>query len=170
VVSFSIFLFIFRLGHDTTSSLLSFTFWHLSQHLEVQKELQAELDRVLNGRAVTPADLEELVYTRCILNEALRFHAPVPGLERVTTRPVNLMGYDLPAGITIGIRFQSSHFDDQFWPEPQLFKPERWIGQCVTPCMAIVCRALFLTCVVFVLHVQASIASVCIRSVFCRIS
>ena len=116
-------------GHDTTASLLSFTFWNLSQHAEVQKKLQAEIDAVLQGGPFMASHLDQLPYTRSVLHESLRVHAPVPALSRVTTREVELLGQKIPAGVGVSMRFNQAHLDEQFWPDPHSFKPERWMSQ-----------------------------------------
>ncbi len=46
-------------GHETTATSLSWIWYLLSQHPEVEAKLHAELDEVLGGRAPTTADLRE---------------------------------------------------------------------------------------------------------------
>jgi len=95
----------------------------------VQRRLQDEVDRVLKGQAPTGAQLDQLVYTRNVLNETLRLYPPAAGLERITAKPVQLMGHDLPAGVAVSMRIQSAHVDPRFWTSPLEFKPDRWDSQ-----------------------------------------
>ena len=44
-------------GYETTSNLLAWTWYVLSQHPEVEHRLHAELDEVLDGRAITPGSI-----------------------------------------------------------------------------------------------------------------
>ncbi len=54
---------IFLAGHETTANALAFTWYMLATHPDVDAKLQAELERVLGGRAPVYADLPELRYT-----------------------------------------------------------------------------------------------------------
>src|SRR5205807_2953731 len=57
-------------GHETTANALSWTWYLLSQHPEVEQKLHAELDEVLGGRPPTMADLPNLNYTGMIIDES----------------------------------------------------------------------------------------------------
>ncbi|MCA9974155.1 MAG: cytochrome P450, partial [Anaerolineales bacterium] len=63
---------LFVAGHETTSNALTWTWYLLAEHPAVEAKLHAELDRVLNGRLPTLADLNELTYTEMVIKEALR--------------------------------------------------------------------------------------------------
>src|SRR5215469_2586148 len=63
---------IFEAGHETTAVALTFTWYLLAHHPDVEAKLHAELDRVLGGRAPTEADLDELTYARQVIEEAMR--------------------------------------------------------------------------------------------------
>src|SRR5690606_28536294 len=51
---------LFIAGHETTANALTWTFYLLAQHPEVEAKLQAEVDSVLGGRAPTMDDLARL--------------------------------------------------------------------------------------------------------------
>jgi cytochrome P450 len=53
-------LTMFAAGHETTAITLTWTFYLLSQHPDVLRKLQREVDDVLRGRVPTLADLPEL--------------------------------------------------------------------------------------------------------------
>jgi cytochrome P450 len=50
-------------GHDTTALTLTYSWYLLSEHREVERKFHAELDSVLDGRDPTPGDVSELDYT-----------------------------------------------------------------------------------------------------------
>ena len=54
----------------------------LSINPRVEAELAAELDRVLNGRAPTAADLPALRYTESVILESMRMFPPAYGIGR----------------------------------------------------------------------------------------
>src|SRR5437588_446894 len=57
-------------GHETTAAALTWTWYLLSQHPEVERRLHAELDSVLAGRLPTVEHLDALPYTRMVIQEA----------------------------------------------------------------------------------------------------
>src|SRR5580765_2729937 len=60
---------LFLAGHETTANTLSWTWWLLAQHPEIEKKFHAELDGVLGGRLPTLDDLPKLNYLNLVLTE-----------------------------------------------------------------------------------------------------
>lgn len=113
-------------GHETTATALTFTWYLLSQHPEVEQKLHAEVDDVLDGGPATFDDLSDLEYTEQVIEESMRLYPPVPQIPRETTEPVELGGYAIPEGVTIAPSQWTIHRDDRFWDEPERFCPERF--------------------------------------------
>ena len=113
-------------GHETTALALSWTWYLLSQHPEVETKLWKELDAVLGGRAPTVADLPQLRYTEMVVKESLRLYPPAWGIGRKAVREFEIGGYWLPAGTNVFLTQWLTHRDPRFYPEPELFNPERW--------------------------------------------
>jgi cytochrome P450 len=67
---------IFLAGHETTANALTFSFLLLARHPATFRELRAELDSVLGGRAVTLEDLPRLTLNRRVLLESMRLYPP----------------------------------------------------------------------------------------------
>ena len=120
-------------GHETTATALTFTWFLLAQHPEVERRLVAELDDVLDGRQPTFGDLPKLEYTEQVLKEAMRLYPPVPQIPREPTEDVTLDGYHVPAGSTVAPSQWVLHRDDRFWDEPGEFRPERFAGDSDRP-------------------------------------
>jgi cytochrome P450 len=117
---------LFTAGHETTANALTFTFYLLSQHPEVEKRLHAELREVLNARVPTAADVENLPYTRMVLAESMRLYPPAWAIGREPTVPCTVAGYELPAGAVVLLSQWVTHHDARWWPEPEKFDPERF--------------------------------------------
>jgi cytochrome P450 len=98
----------------------------LCEHPEAGEKLKAELDAVLGGRPPTSADLPNLHYTRQVFEESLRLYPPVPALVRRVVRPTTLGNYEIPATSRGLISIYNIHRHPEFWPQPTLFKPERF--------------------------------------------
>jgi len=113
-------------GHETMATALTFTWFLLCQHPEVERTLVAELEEVLDGEPPTFADLPNLEYTERVLREAMRLYPPVPQIPRDTTEPVELGGYGIPEGATVAACQWTVHRDGSLWSYPHEFRPERF--------------------------------------------
>ncbi|KAG1899819.1 cytochrome P450 [Suillus fuscotomentosus] len=98
---------------------------------EEQAKVQAELDAVIGrGRAPTFADKPSLPHLEAFISEALRWRPLVPfGLPHRTTEDVIWASenYCIPAGTTVFGNQWSISRDPEVYPDPDAFKPQRWI-------------------------------------------
>jgi cytochrome P450 len=116
---------LFLAGHETTAMALTWTWYLLSQHPEVEKKLVDEVSRVLKGRAPTVADLAQLPYTEMVVRESMRLYPPAPGFAREPIEDVRIGGYDVPRGSLISVNTYALHRDPRFFDDPERFAPER---------------------------------------------
>ena len=118
---------IFLAGHDTTALALTYTFYLLSQHPEVEAKLHEELSRVLGGRAPVHEDLAKLPYTRMVIEESMRLYPPAPGLSnRAVLADDEVCGVKIPKGANIGVIPWLVHRHFTLWEDPFRFDPERF--------------------------------------------
>lgn len=117
---------LFTAGHETTANALTFTFYLLSQHAEVERKLQEELRNVLDGRLPTAADVETLPYTRMVLSEAMRLYPPAWALGRESIAPCSIGGYSVPSGSVVLLSQWVTQRDPRWWPDPLRFDPMRF--------------------------------------------
>jgi cytochrome P450 len=113
-------------GHETTANALTWTWYLLSQHPEVEARLHAELDQVLGGRAPTAEDLRRLPYTDMVIKESMRLYPPIPSFARQANEDMEIGGYTVPKGLIISISPNVIHHDPRWYPEPDAFRPERF--------------------------------------------
>ena len=59
----------------------------------------------------------------------MRLHPVIPMVVRTLMKPATVGGIDLPAGATIGPSILLSHARAENHPEPEVFRPERFVGQ-----------------------------------------
>jgi cytochrome P450 len=115
-------------GHETTALALSWT-WHLlAQHPAVEQKLHDELERVLGGRIPEFSDLPALTYTDRIIKESMRLYPPAWSLARTVISEIELQGYKIPAGSNLVMSQWVMHHDPRYFPDPDKFDPERWLG------------------------------------------
>ncbi len=113
-------------GHETTALNLSWTWYLLAQHPEVEEKLHAELDAVLAGRQPFASDLPKLQYTDRVIREALRLYPPAWRVFRRTEEPFKAGDYLLPAGSNIVLSQWVTQRDPRWFSEPDRFNPDRW--------------------------------------------
>jgi len=67
-------------------------------------------------------------YLRACVEEALRMSPGVPGyLTREAPQGATIDGNYIPPYMQVGIPTWTMHRSPEVYPEPQVFKPERWI-------------------------------------------
>lgn len=119
-------LITFFAGHETTASLLTWTWYLLSLHPEVEAKLHEELDRVLAGRSVSLADIPNLKYSRMVLDEALRLYSPVAVTARAVAQDDVIDGFAIPKDSLVMIFPYATHRHSEFWERPLAFWPEHF--------------------------------------------
>lgn len=118
---------IFIAGHETTSNALTWTWYLLSEHEEVEKKLHEELDEVLSdGRLPALEDLPRLKYTEKVLAESMRLYPPAWALGRLTIKDVEIGGYHIPKGSLVLVSQYVMHRDPRYYTDAEKFIPERW--------------------------------------------
>jgi cytochrome P450 len=118
---------IFFAGHETTATALTWAFYLLSQHPEVEARVRDEIQSVLQGRAPTFADLPKLEYLHRVLQETLRLYPSAYLFARQAVKDDVMDGYPIPAGNLIFISPYVTHRDPACWPEPECFDPDRFL-------------------------------------------
>jgi cytochrome P450 len=104
-------------GHETTATSLAWAFDMLLRHRPQLARLQAE---VQNGNG----DGE---YLDAVIKETLRIRPVVPGVIRKLTAPIQLAGYEIPAGKRVAPNIYLTHRRPDVYPDPEQFRPERFI-------------------------------------------
>jgi cytochrome P450 len=117
---------LFLAGHETTANALSWTWYLLAQHPEVEDKLRAELQSVLADRTPTAQDLPRLPYTERVVLESMRLYPPVYGFSRQAVEPCTIGGFAIPAGTTLIMAQWVLHRDPRWFPDPERFNPDRW--------------------------------------------
>src|SRR3954452_17405074 len=103
-------------GHETTATGLCFALELLMRH-------PAELARLREWIASG-----DDAYLEAVMKETLRLRPVIDAAQRTLTRPRKIVGYDVPAGHRVYPGIALVHKRPDLYPEPEVFRPERWLG------------------------------------------
>ncbi|TDF98146.1 cytochrome P450 [Paenibacillus piri] len=117
---------IFLAGHETTANTLSWTWYLLSLHPEVERKLWQELDRELADRKPTVEDIGKLEYLNQIIWESMRLYPAVWVINREVTEEVEIGGHVFKPGETIMMSQYVMHRNPKYYDHPEQFIPERF--------------------------------------------
>jgi cytochrome P450 len=105
-------------GHETTASQLAWALERLAREPAVTAQLTEEIDA---------GDGDE--YLSATITEILRVRPVLPNAEpRLTMRPVEIGRIRYPAGVVLLASAYLLHHDPDIYPDPHVFRPERFLG------------------------------------------
>jgi len=102
-------------GHETTSTSIAWAIERLVRHPDIVADLRAEFAR------------GDTTLLDAVIKETLRSRPVVPQVARYLTEPTEIDGCLVPAGIMVMIPMSVIHMDPEVYPEPQAFRPERFL-------------------------------------------
>jgi len=117
---------LFIAGHETTANALTWTWYLLSQHADVEARLHEEIDSALSGSLPTAGDVARLPYIEMVFAESMRLYPPAWTLGRRVLTDYPIGPYTVPANAIVLMSPWVMHHDSRFFPDPFKFDPERW--------------------------------------------
>lgn len=112
-------------GHETTAVILAWAIYFVLRDETVLGRLRSELATL--GPDATPDQLARLPYLGAVIDETLRIRPVTADTFRLLTRPWQFGKWLLPAGTAISASAILVHFDPELWPEPHVFRPDRFL-------------------------------------------
>jgi cytochrome P450 len=124
-----IILDIFIAGSQTTSITIDLALMMMLVRPDIQATIHQEIDQALdNSQLPMYSDKVKLPYTEAVLLEVQRFFhiVPISGPRRATCT-TTLGDYQIPKNTTVLISLRSVHMDPDYWGDPEVFRPERFL-------------------------------------------
>jgi len=118
-------------GHETTALGMAWALHHLHHEPQTLQRLLEELAPL--GPQPEPEALMKLPYLGAVCDEALRLHPIVIVVGRRTLAPFTLRGRELPVGTPIMASIWLAHRDPATYPDPERFRPERFLERKFSP-------------------------------------
>jgi cytochrome P450 len=113
-------------GHETTANALTWAWYLLSENSGAEAKLHEELDRVLEGRLPTMADIPNLPYVERVVTESMRLYPPAWIIGRRAIEEYPIGDYFVPPRAIIFMSPYLMQRDARYFPEPESFNPDRW--------------------------------------------
>ncbi|KAJ3659268.1 hypothetical protein Zmor_010965 [Zophobas morio] len=120
----------FLAGFETSSTTMTFALFELATNPEIQDKLRNEISSVLTkyNDELTYDGIMEMTYMDKVINETLRKYPPVPMLMRKCNKEYLIPNTSiiLPKNMDVGIPVLGLHKDNDYYPNPEVFDPERF--------------------------------------------
>ncbi|KAJ7823578.1 cytochrome P450 [Mycena olivaceomarginata] len=118
-------------SQDAMSSGLVYGFQHLVDHPEILAKVREEQERVRQGNYENPLTidlLDQMPYLSAVVKESMRVQPPVVMVPYKATKAFKISDdYTVPANSMLIPSFYNSLHDPVVYPEPDTFRPERWL-------------------------------------------
>nr|QYA71973.1 cytochrome P450 [Anoplophora glabripennis] len=120
----------FVAGSETSGTTLTFALFEMAMHPEIQDRLREEILTVLSKHdgKITYDSLNEMKYMSQVIDETLRLYSPAQALERRCLEDYKIPGEDiiLEKGTRVMLSVKGIHYDEDYWPNPKQFDPDRF--------------------------------------------
>jgi cytochrome P450 len=103
-------------GHETTATALAWAFERVLRNPPVLQRLTESLE---GGDE----------YLDATIKETLRMRPVILDIARRLTQEIELGGYRIPAGALLLPSIAATHYRADLYPDPEQFRPERFLGQ-----------------------------------------
>ncbi|MBA0611514.1 hypothetical protein Godav_012194 [Gossypium davidsonii] len=120
---------LFTAATETTTSTIEWAMAELLHNPQALLEARRELKKIIGkGNLVEESNVTCLPYLQAIVKETLRLHPPAPFLiPRKAEADIEVHNFVVPKGAQVFINAWVIGRDPNFWEEPDLFRPERFI-------------------------------------------
>ena len=89
-------------GFHTTGNLLSWMFYYLAIHQDIQNKVFQELKSNLGDKDMSFEDIPKLKYCSQVIEETLRLSVTAPFAARISSEDITVLGHNIPANTPIG--------------------------------------------------------------------
>ncbi|KAL2743402.1 cytochrome P450 4C1-like isoform X2 [Vespula maculifrons] len=121
----------YHIGHDTTATSLNFCLLLFAKHKSVQEGIRNEVNNIMqqNDCNLTISMLGQFSYMERCIKESLRLYPSVPSISRYLLEDLQLENHLIPAGVDCRLSIYSIHKDPNYWPNPTIFDPDRFLPE-----------------------------------------
>jgi len=118
-------------GHETTAIGMAWALYWLHRTPEAKQRVEQELSAL--GPRPEPEALAKLPYLGAVCDETLRLFPVVALVNRKVRAPFKLRGHEVPVGMGVMASITQAHANPGVFPEPERFRPERFLERKFSP-------------------------------------
>ena len=117
-------------GTDSTAKSICITHYYLLANPSMLSKVRAELRTLSNPNTASFTQLEQLPYLNAVIAERnrLSFGLTKRNCRVAPDEALQYNDYTIPAGTPVSMTSLCVHLDEEVFPDPWAFKPERWLG------------------------------------------
>lgn len=125
---------LFGAGSGTIRESLMWAVLIMAKYQDVQKRVQHEIENVVGkNRLPNWSDHPKLPYTQAVINEMQRWRTITPlSILRYCQEDTMLKNFKIPKGSFVLSNIWSVHNDEDYWKDPGVFRPERFLDETET--------------------------------------
>jgi cytochrome P450 len=113
-------------GHDTSTALLSWTFYLLGTHPAAMQQAQAEVQQVIGDGMPALEHAHRLPYLGQVIDETLRMYPPIHLGSRIAASDLEFDGRQIKLGTRVVYSIYLTQRMKAHWESPAAFRPERF--------------------------------------------
>ena len=114
-------------GLDTIAMTLGAMIYALATNPEIQEIIHQEIVDEISSDEVNHENVSKLAYLEAAICETLRMYPPSNDHVRVCTKDATVQGMPIRKGVHIHMPTYAAHYNPDFFPEPNVFRPERFL-------------------------------------------
>ncbi|XP_063696951.1 probable cytochrome P450 6d4 [Culicoides brevitarsis] len=122
-------LLFYNAGTETTSGTVGFLLYELALNPQVMQTLLHEIDETLaKSNEISYDMIQDMTYLDMCLKETLRKYPGLASLNRECTKDYRIPGtkFTIKKGMSTIISVMGLHYDSRYFPNPEVFDPERF--------------------------------------------
>lgn len=126
----------FLAGYETTATTITLASYFLALNPDIQKKTWKEVDAIWNKKEVLDAEsMHEAKYIEAVISETLRLCPPATRSQRTASQDYVLGDTEItiPKGMVVEIPVYAIQHDAENFPDPEEFRPERFLNDEVKP-------------------------------------
>ena len=116
-------------GFDTTANTIGSMICLIANHPDIQERIVNEINDHIGSDEITHENIKLLDYLEACIMETQRLYPPVVEHFRSCTNDTVVNGIKIKKGTKIQMPIYASHYCPDFYPEPEKFKPERFLKE-----------------------------------------
>ncbi|TYJ39360.1 hypothetical protein E1A91_A04G064600v1 [Gossypium mustelinum] len=124
---------VFSAGSETAATTIEWAMLEMIKKPRVMTKAQAEVRQVFEGKGnVDETGVHQLKYLKCVIKETLRLYPIIPLLiPRESSKNCVVNGFEIPAKTRVIVNAWAIGRDPNYWVEPEMFEPERFVNSSV---------------------------------------